>query len=375
MGIYWYGPGDRREQATSGSNPTFYRADRKTMIFVHGWMGNAGGASTWCYRTTTRCNPDVCGDERLLVDSWLDDGWNVGMFYWDQLADEKCIHDAERKIWSDLYTDSPQAQASAGCLNWTSSSEGVRSSRPLCSEGPSVAHMCASAVAEAMGDYAGPQVHLVGHSLGSGLTVRCAWLLHEMGHRAKPSRVALADPDFPVPKSLLGKEMFMDHSGRTTVGAACPRDESFRQGGVLSEDAIAETARLVLELRRRGVPTLVALTSIMPRTRPMSVPIWALEHEAVLVRYNSSLCGRRYSGILRRLECEHNAAVPIVLLANRLFLPNASGASQADILQYLSRQQQHIEQGYQPYWQQELGGDTFAGDDDTFAFKLARLHG
>ncbi len=39
-------------------------------------------------------------DRWQQTDAWLDGGWNVGIFYWNQLADEEMPQDTESKIWT-----------------------------------------------------------------------------------------------------------------------------------------------------------------------------------------------------------------------------------------------------------------------------------
>jgi hypothetical protein len=35
------------------------------------------------------------------ADAWIQSGWNVGVYYWHQYADEDFLHDAEAKIYSN----------------------------------------------------------------------------------------------------------------------------------------------------------------------------------------------------------------------------------------------------------------------------------
>ena len=44
------------------------------------------------------CDSD--GADVNVANSWIEDGWNAGIFYWSQLADEDDVENAEVKIYT-----------------------------------------------------------------------------------------------------------------------------------------------------------------------------------------------------------------------------------------------------------------------------------
>lgn len=45
-------------------------------------------------------NDQVYGLDIDAADAWIDEGWNVGIFYWNYHADEETPQDSECKIWT-----------------------------------------------------------------------------------------------------------------------------------------------------------------------------------------------------------------------------------------------------------------------------------
>ncbi|MEM8997933.1 MAG: hypothetical protein AAGF23_24340, partial [Acidobacteriota bacterium] len=79
--------------AESGDSP-YYDPSRPTMIYFHGWRPGGG-------REDFQWTP---GDSLPTVDTlaaWKREGWNVGIFHWDQFAHTPLdAGRAQRKIWS-----------------------------------------------------------------------------------------------------------------------------------------------------------------------------------------------------------------------------------------------------------------------------------
>lgn len=82
---------------------SYYDPSKPTMIYFHGWQPAANGKREGFLWE----GPN--GQTRRTLDNWKMAGWNVGVFFWDQFADEGTVWDmapvwvswAEGKIWSN----------------------------------------------------------------------------------------------------------------------------------------------------------------------------------------------------------------------------------------------------------------------------------
>ena len=77
----------------------FYSPHKPTMIFIHGWQPGAVASKSrfdFCYQyklPTGSPSPTY-----NTLNYWK--GWNVGVFYWNQFADEDQVINAEKKIYT-----------------------------------------------------------------------------------------------------------------------------------------------------------------------------------------------------------------------------------------------------------------------------------
>jgi pimeloyl-ACP methyl ester carboxylesterase len=183
VALFWYGPDNQSQRAVRGQPNRFFDAQKSTVLYVHGWQ-----PGTTSLRSRESMNRMTLNELPDIAAAWFAAGWNVGIFYWNQLADEDEVKDAEAKIHS---TQGPQG------MRWRDASGDY-------SVGPAdpVYRLMVARVLDAMSQYQGAEFRVVGHSLGSQLAIRFA---HEMwrlgGQKAVPStlvpkRVALLDPAF-----------------------------------------------------------------------------------------------------------------------------------------------------------------------------------
>jgi hypothetical protein len=186
VNIYWYGPNNQNQRAIRGQTNPYFNPSRPTIIYIHGWQKD----------TTVRLirenfNRLAVNDNADVARPWIDRGWNVGIFYWNQLADENEVKDAEAKIHTSngtLFTNATRWRDSTGAY------------RP----GPAltVTQQFVNAYKAAMANYTGPEVRLAGHSLGAQLAITGAsalWREKNAGllpPRLVPTRVALLDHAF-----------------------------------------------------------------------------------------------------------------------------------------------------------------------------------
>jgi pimeloyl-ACP methyl ester carboxylesterase len=187
-GIYWYGPGHTAQKAVAGTQSAFFDPHKPTVIYTHGWQrGSIKSRQREDYRFDNVDN----GQKKLLSDAWLAAGWNIGIFYWNQFADEEDVRNAETKIWSksDPTTD-PVG------IRWRQCDDTYSTTG---SPNESIGEIFLEAYRTAMAGYKGSNVRLVGHSLGNQLVTRLAGLIADgvksggLPPNLLPTRVALLD--------------------------------------------------------------------------------------------------------------------------------------------------------------------------------------
>jgi hypothetical protein len=181
-GIYWFGTDGAYRKAAAGEPNPHFDPKKPTVIYVHGWQRGTTLAlfrEAWNYRESG--SPDL-----YLADIWRDAGWNVGIMYWNQFADEPRVEHAEAKIWSTL---GPRK------MRWMNA-EGVYSDGP----GKSAGQLFYESYRSAMAGYQGDNVRIVGHSLGNQMAIAVTKLIsdgiaaNELPAGLLPKRVALLDP-------------------------------------------------------------------------------------------------------------------------------------------------------------------------------------
>ncbi|MCX6110916.1 MAG: hypothetical protein NTZ90_15080 [Proteobacteria bacterium] len=184
-GIYWYGKGNVAQKAVPGTPNRFFDVHKPTVIYAHGWQSNS-------YQSRTRenfafDNPDI-GRSQHLEDTWIDAGWNVGIFYWTQFADEYFVQNAEYKMWTPV--------SNVG-MRWRTCDGSYRTAG---SPSNSIADLYFQSYVQAMRGYQGDNIRLIGHSLGSQLALRLADLVAEgvaqdiLPKALLPKRVTQLDP-------------------------------------------------------------------------------------------------------------------------------------------------------------------------------------
>jgi len=351
--VYWFSAKDDVERAT-GEQSRFYDPKKPTFIFIQGWDGARGGGVRDCRRWTSACTPSVCPDSRILSTPWIERGWNFGIYYWDQFADEGCARDAETKIW---------LQNQEGLLTWKSYDvandiEQVRSIDNV----PSVAHLCADAIRYALRTYEGPTVRLVGHSLGAQMAAHCAKLLHQETpyHPGRPSRVALLDPYF---------------SERHFGIFRCSKVKFSAGKGRLFPQLVAEAVK---ELWQRGVVTELYKGSKLTLEHIYGDPAPELETLATFVHQTPLFCDNKEFG------CSHLALLPLYtqryddaqpwvengVSAGHCTVPGPA-CSDSEIREFVMRQNAQVSNsGQRLVWLQIAGGDTIETSDDSYRLEV-----
>ncbi|MCX7921259.1 MAG: cell adhesion domain-containing protein [Clostridia bacterium] len=185
-GIYWFGLGNVSQKHTSGVTNPYYDPNKPTIIYVHGWQN---GATPELRRETFnyKKNDSTYGVDVNTADAWIKAGWNIGIFYWTQFADEASVTDAEAKIWSATGPKGMRWRKIDGTYVTTGVTKNA-------------AELFYDSYVQALSDYTGSNVRITGHSLGNQMAVHLTKLVSDKvsaGQLPKnllPKRVALLDP-------------------------------------------------------------------------------------------------------------------------------------------------------------------------------------
>jgi hypothetical protein len=240
VNLYWYGPGNVSERAIAGQTNPWYNPSKPTIIYIHGWEN---GTTQRRFResfdrSTLNKNADVAR-------GWIDRGWNVGIFYWNQLSDEGEVKDAEAKIYTvdkSKFTNATRWRDVNGAYH----------------PGPNltVTQQFVNAYKSAMQNYGGAEVRLAGHSLGAQLAVTAASALWKEGKAGTlaankvPKRVALLDHAY-----LNGPHGWINNQWTGEVGRALVREnrgdiayENYRTSGTSSNGFIGDNNQGLIDM-------------------------------------------------------------------------------------------------------------------------------
>jgi len=212
-GLYWFGLNGANQKFVHGEANPYFDPTKPTLIFVHGWQP---------FLSYNLPNFDFNGTDTAAA--WINAGWNVGIFVWNQFADETTgvvqggswfsngpppqgVTDAEAKIWT------PNGPKGMRWRDWDSVPPlGNGYSNPPAGT-PSAAELFYNEYVAAMTehDYTGGNIRIVGHSLGNQMAVRLTKLVSDgitagsVPEKLRPTRVALLDPYWsPGGKDYLG---------------------------------------------------------------------------------------------------------------------------------------------------------------------------
>jgi hypothetical protein len=245
VAIYWYGAGGVNQRAVPGQFNPFFNPARPTVIYMHGWQPNtvAGLKRETFDRSELNSNADVARP-------WIDRGWNVGIFYWNQYADEGEVKDAEAKI----YTAAGPRQ-----MRW-------RNAAGSYTAGPaqSVSAQFINVYRAAMNGYTGNQVRLVGHSLGAQLAIHAASeLLRQRNAGSLPANLA------PLRVGLLDAAFLngaRDYLGGKWPGEIARENVSFNRGTISYEyyRTSGATSNGLIGDTNQGLIDMVTMTEIKP---------------------------------------------------------------------------------------------------------------
>lgn len=195
-GLYWAGADNQFEKAGDSTKygSTYYNRYKPTMIYIHGWQsGSVADQFRETFYDTGSGRPDVD-----FANLWIAAGYNVGIIYWNQFADESEVKDAEAKIWS--VNGSKQ-------MRWLDSN----GTHHYGDVNKPVSELLLDNYISAMSKYRGDDIRIVGHSLGNQVAMRLTQLINDSADAGQinanlvPKRVSLLDAFYSnYSKSYLG---------------------------------------------------------------------------------------------------------------------------------------------------------------------------
>jgi hypothetical protein len=200
-GLYWFGDADNYQKAIPNQSNAYYSVSKPTIIYIHGWQK---GSSKALNRESFN-RKDAGGPDLDLAYAWRQAGYNVGIMYWNQFADEDEVKDAEAKIWTATGTRAMRWRNNAGAYT----------------NGPtqSAADLLLQSYKDNLAGYTGSNIRIAGHSLGNQMAIVLAKKISDavnagtMNSKLLPKRIALLDPFY----SQNGKTFL----GNKWVGEVC----------------------------------------------------------------------------------------------------------------------------------------------------------
>jgi hypothetical protein len=203
FGFYWANSNNQFTDAVSATgtpnavSTAFYDPTKPTVFYFHGWQKDT---STRNYARENFLYTDPT--TKVTVDTiakWKSDGWNVGIFYWNQFADEAEVKDAEAKIWSISGPKGIRYRLSDGTYSSTYSPK------------VSIGQAAYDEYLKLMANYTGSEVRFAGHSLGSQLITNVAMQVSNYVV-TNPSKANI------MPKRLELLDAFFSKDAKTYLG-------------------------------------------------------------------------------------------------------------------------------------------------------------
>lgn len=195
-GLYFLGYDEAGQKFEPGELNDYYDPSKPVIVFFHGWQ-----------KTSSENNYEMVNlwwDKGGLWthNNWLDRGFNVAIYHWEQWADEDDVQWAEAKIWSRNGPKGFRYRLKDGSFSTALNPSGNKA----------VGELAYDAIKSALGKNTSGDIRLAGHSLGNQLATRVAELIYEnilagniSENTYRLKRLALLDPAFTKNgKSWLG---------------------------------------------------------------------------------------------------------------------------------------------------------------------------
>lgn len=179
-GLYWFKDGMTSTKSIGSNITGFYDQTKPTVIYFHGWQKDTCGNSV-CRRENFMFTDPTNNASIDTVKQWKTDGWNVGVFYWNQFADEGEVKDAEAKIWVTNGVTKMRFRLPDGTYS--------EASAPIIP----IRDIAYNEITSKMSSYSGTEIRFAGHSLGSQLAIAVAKKMSDANSKLMPERLELLD--------------------------------------------------------------------------------------------------------------------------------------------------------------------------------------
>lgn len=230
-GLYWYGKFGVCEKYFPNLKNAFYNPVSATVIFSHGLQTNSvsnddpygrkGFSFQMYYYLEDNFGgaKDLNGLRKFTNHNWIDKGWNTGIVFWNQFADD-ALHAAEAKIWN--LVDGPNG-SSYKTMDEVGTVYSNIWDRNLQFKGQtvqvqSVGELLSLYVIDALKQNTSGNIRMTGHSLGNQMITNISGRVNASG--IKINRIALLDPAWTDgTKSYLPKvtdkdmQVVLNHNG------------------------------------------------------------------------------------------------------------------------------------------------------------------
>jgi len=228
FGLYWFGYNGLHEKYLPEYNNSFFDPDKPIVIFAHGWQAefvnqpDEYGRPTFNYETYLWKEDNFKGSTRFngmaeyINHPWLDKGYNTGIVYWNQFADEPIkttdgvigVTEAEAKIWSFSGPEGSRYRIPGGNNYKVWDKRFFFNRKEVQVE--SVVEALGLYVVHALKINTSGNIRFGGHSLGNQVVCNLAKLCYEKGIVLK--RIALLDPSYTNVDSLVD-DIFKKYKG------------------------------------------------------------------------------------------------------------------------------------------------------------------
>ena len=96
FGLYWFDGNNNCQKAIPGQSNPYFDPNKDVVIFIHGLQsGTATNLSRSSFNWSGSGGPDLA-----VSQFWHQRGYNTGILYWNQFADESDVAHAEAKVWT-----------------------------------------------------------------------------------------------------------------------------------------------------------------------------------------------------------------------------------------------------------------------------------
>uniref|UniRef100_A0A7C5U5P8 Uncharacterized protein n=1 Tax=Fervidobacterium nodosum TaxID=2424 RepID=A0A7C5U5P8_9BACT len=197
-GIYWFSPDGKAEKFVPGRANAYFNPSKPSVIYLHGWEKDT------TIRDYFREDPYFLITKTIknvnTGQFWTNKNYNIGVFYWNQFADEGEVKDAEAKIWTYAGPKGMRYRLSNG--NYVN-----------LNVSKSVSDLAFECFSQNFRSYSGSEIRIAGHSLGNQLATVLTWKIHKaiesgtLPSSVMPKRLVLLDPFWSKgEKSYLGNK-------------------------------------------------------------------------------------------------------------------------------------------------------------------------